>query len=190
MTYREEIESLIEEALEKGVSSFRINKYLLREFQDYARHTSVIIMYKYCDNAENRLRGRVNTLAGSRIGTIDFSIIPDNRIPNTHRPIENLTRYYDLNRADWRSFRDNMFIVITAFFNKKTKEYVDTPEEAGLRRNKPDKNYLFKKVNRTDTSQEVMKRQQVIQREQEKREREIRQTIIRQKKNNIGRGFL
>lgn len=173
MSYQSDIQSLIQKAIQEKVPSSKIEGFLLKEFKDYARHTSVIFLYQYCDNEENRLRGRVNQVAGWRVGTINFSRIPANQRPRQRKPADDLTRYYDLGRYGWRSFRDNCFIVISAFLNKKTKQWVDTPEEAGLSPNKRDYNHLFKWQDVEDTPEEKRKREEVRIKDEEKRKRQI-----------------
>jgi hypothetical protein len=59
-------------------------------------------------------------------------MIPENKQPRQRLPQRNTRRYYDIGRANWRSFRADNFLVITAFWSEQEGRYVDTPEEAGL----------------------------------------------------------
>jgi len=184
MSYGQEIKDSIEKAQKDGISNEKIRYVLLEDFQRYAKQTKIIFQYQYCDREENRLRGRVGHIAGFRVGTQCFKYIPANQIPQNKKPANNLERYYDFGRAGWRSFRINCFVVISSFWDTVSKTYVDTPEQAGLKRNPRNMNYRYKYQDIPDTEEEKKKRASVREKEEIKRSKQIQETAQKMAQSN------
>lgn len=181
MTFREEQIDYIEKARRAGVSDQEISAYLLEDFQIYAKKTKLIFQYLYCDRYENEIRGRVGKTAGWRTGTQAFMLIPANKRPRNRSTNTTAERYYDFGRMNWRAFRKNYFIVISAFLNKKTGKYEDTPEKAGLKRDTHNMNHLFEYRDIPETAEEVQKRAEIRQKEEIKRDKQIKMTAAKKK---------
>lgn len=176
MTYYQEQLDIIEKAQKQGIPEGEIKKYLIQEFDIYAKKTNVIITFVYCDRRENVERSRVGKSAGWRVATQAFNLIPENKRPQIRSANTTATRYWDRGRSAWRAFRKDCFIVISSFQNTKTKKFEDTPEGAGLKRNKRNVNHLFKYKDRRDTPEEKAKQMRVSKREEEKKSRELKKS--------------
>jgi hypothetical protein len=112
----------------------KLAKYSEQLLVDYLDQVPCIFAYRYADNEENQRRNRVGRLSGFRQGVRNPNFIP--------AALQALTagrssRYYDLGRQAWRSWRRGNLISVTAFWSVERQEFVDTPEEAGIVAGKP-----------------------------------------------------
>ena len=181
--FQQQQDDLIKSALKDPKKNDKVQKKLLKDFQDFGHQTKLIILFVYCNRPENVERGRVGQVAGWRLGSICFRMIPDNKRPQSRKPEDGAVRYYDYFRANWRSFRRSCFVKIGFFWDEKNNDFVEDPRECGLKRNAKNTNSEYPYKARRDTSEERKKRRDVEYKEAEKRAREIEKT---QKKLNKG----
>lgn len=112
----------------------RLAKYSERLLLDYLDQVPCIFAYRLADNEENQKRGRVGRLSGFRQGVRNPAFIPAAlHAKSTSRS----TKYYDLGRQAWRSWRRGAIVSVTAFWSVERQQFVDTPEEAGIVAGKP-----------------------------------------------------
>lgn len=152
------------------------------QFEMLSLQGKVTFGFKYCDNAENKLRGRIGKYSGWRTGTRDFKMMPDNKIPKSISKEPTCIRYYDFGRMNWRSFKRTLFVVCSSFFNSKDGKWYDNPTDAGFKNTWQSDNHLGMRNDRPDTKEESEKRTIINKKEQEKRDRQISLT---KKKSNL-----
>lgn len=150
-----------------------ISLALSSEFDRLSMQGKVTFGFRYCKNRENELRGRVGMYSGWRNGTRALKFIPDNRIPFSRSKEPTCIRYYDFGRMDWRSFKKDLFVVCSSFYNAEEDKWVDTPEEAGFSSSWDNENHLFQRVEREDTAEEASKRAQIFRAQAVKRASQI-----------------
>lgn len=146
---------------------------LFSEFQKLILQGKITFGYVYTDNKENELRGRIGSFSGFRHGTQFLKFIPENKRPKSRSTERTCLRYYDFGRLNWRSFKKNLFVVATSFFSDTDQKWYDNPEEAGFKSNWRNINYKYKRVERPDTSEEMIKREKINQKEAQKRQNQI-----------------
>ncbi|MDO7846488.1 hypothetical protein Q5H92_08975 [Hymenobacter sp. M29] len=112
----------------------KLGAYSEAELRTYLDLVPCIFAYRRADNEANRRSGRVGRNSGFRQGVRNPAFIPAEKQAKTK---SNSTRYYDLGRQDWRSWRAGNVVSVTAFWSVFGNEYVDTPEAAGLQGQKP-----------------------------------------------------
>lgn len=169
-----------------------IARQLSREFEMLSMQGRLIFGFKYTNNLENRLRGRVGRFSGWRQGTRRLKLIPNNKRPISVSKEPTCIRYYDISKMSWRSFKKGLFVVATSFYNEREQKWVDTPEEANFRRTWINDNWKYDRVDRMDTQEELKARQKIQLKEQVKREKQIQQTakkLISGTKNLIRKSF-
>jgi len=146
---------------------------LFDEFQKLILQGKITFGYVYTKNEENELRGRVGSFSGFRHGTQFLKLIPDNKRPKTRSTEPTCLRYYDFGRMNWRSFKKNLFIIATSFYSDKDQKWFDNPLDAGFKSNWRNINYKYKRVERADTTEEMIKRAKINKKEDEKRQTQI-----------------
>lgn len=112
----------------------KLGAYSEAELRKYLDLVPCIFAYRRADNDANRRSGRVGRNSGFRQGVRNPAFIPAEKQAKTKG---NSTRYYDLGRQAWRSWRAGNVVSVTAFWSVFGNEYVDTPEAAGLQGQKP-----------------------------------------------------
>jgi hypothetical protein len=127
-------------AVERGNARelLRLAAYSESQFVYYANQVPVIFQFVYCDNEENKRKGRVGKSSGFRQGVRNLNFVPAAQHPSTpgSRDGRKVRVYYDLGRQRWRSFRKGNLRTISAFWSVAEQRFVDTPEEAGIVRGK------------------------------------------------------
>lgn len=141
--------------------------------------------FRYCDNHENRLRGRVGSYSGWRNGTRAFKHMPSNKIPINRSDELTCIRYYDLGRMGWRSFKKSLFVVCSSFYSELDGQWHDTPEAAGFKRTWRNTNDQYSREDREDTAEEKAKRKKIEEKEVAKRERQVLATQKRLMKSEV-----
>lgn len=160
--YLQDIEDWIQKS-DDGTeeSQTEIASRLSSEFDRLSMQGKVTFGFRYCDNAENKMRGRVGMYSGWRTGTRAYKFIPENRIPFSRSTEPTCIRYYDFGRMAWRSFKKTLFVVCSSFYSAEEDKWFDTPEEAGFTSGWDNENHLFHRVERDDTPEEEEKRNKI-----------------------------
>lgn len=159
-----------------------ISEQLALEYEKMSLQGKITFGFKYCENEENKLRGRVGKFSGWRTGTRAFKLMPDNKIPKSFSEEKTCIRYYDFGRMSWRSFKRDLFVVCTSFYNESDGQWYDNPEQAGFKNTWRNSNYKFKRSNRKDSQDEKVKRGKIILKEEIKRDKQIDTEIKRRLK--------
>lgn len=162
---------------------------LFSEFKNLILQGKITFGYQYCDNEENRLRGRVNKFSGFRTGTQKFKLIPDNKRPKSESEEQTCLRYYDFGRENWRSHKKDLFVVATSFWSETENKWYDAPEKAGFKSKFYNTNGKYKRVDREDTQEEKIKRNKINSNEEEKRNKQILTQIKRTLKKSEDNQF-
>ncbi len=131
---------------------------------DYLDQVPCIFAYRLADTEENQKRGRVGRLSGFRQGVRNPNFIPATLQATT---TSRSTKYYDLGRQAWRSWRRGAIVSVTAFWSVELGEFVDTPEEAGITAGKP-----FAAAPKEKPAVSAERKQRTAKREADKRQRE------------------
>jgi len=111
----------------------KLAKYSEELLLYYLNQVPCIFAYRLADTESNRKRGIVGQNSGFRQGVRNPNFIPSGKQAKRKG---NTTRYYDLGREAWRSWRRGNVISVTAFWSVELEKFVDTPEEAGIVRGK------------------------------------------------------
>lgn len=117
------------EATGQTARLLRLAQYSEQLLREYLDQVPVIFAYRRADNPENQRRGIVGQNSGFRQGVRNPNFIPAEHRARTKGTS---TKYYDLGRQAWRSWRPGNVITVTAFWSVEEGKYVDTPEEAGI----------------------------------------------------------
>jgi hypothetical protein len=157
---------------------------LFNEFSNLILQGKITFGFVYTDNEENKLRGRVGNFSGFRTGTQKFKLIPNNKLPKEESKEPTCLRYWDFGRSDWRSFKKDLFIVATSFYNDEENKWYDDPEKAGFKSKFYNTNGRYKRVERKDTLEEKQKRDKINLKEETKRETQIQKELKRRLKLN------
>lgn len=142
----------------------RLAKYSEQLLLDYLDQVPCIFAYRLADNEENQKRGRVGRLSGFRQGVRNPAFIPAGLQAKTPG---RSTKYYDLGRQAWRSWRRGAIVSVTAFWSAEQQQFVDTPEQAGIVAGKP-----FAAVPKENPTVSAARKQRTAKREADKRQRE------------------
>jgi hypothetical protein len=131
----------------------------------YLNQVPCIFAFRLADNEANKKRGRVGKNSGFRQGVRNPNFIPDGSQAKTKNA--NSTRYYDLGKQHWRSWKRGNIISVTAFWSVAENKFVDTPEEAGIVAGK-----AFKAAPKEKPTLNPERASRTAKRETQKRERE------------------
>lgn len=146
----------------------KLGAYSEAELRKYLDIAPVIFAYRLANNPENKRRGRVGRNSGFRQGVRNPEFIPAAKQAKTKG---NSTRYYDLGRQAWRSWRAGNVVSVTAFWSVFEGAFVDSPEAAGIAGQKP-----FGVIPMTEPVIDEAKQQRTASREATKRSREQTRT--------------
>ncbi len=146
----------------------KLGAYSEAELRKYLDVAPCIFAYRLADNPENERRGRAGRNSGFRQGVRNPEFIPAGKQAKTK---STSTRYYDLGRQAWRSWRAGNVVSVTAFWSVFENAYVDTPEAAGLQGQKP-----FGVVPMTEPKIDDARAKRTEKREATKRQRETTRT--------------
>jgi hypothetical protein len=173
--------------IEKAEGDEDVKKVLFDEFEKLVLQGKITFGFVYTENEENELRGRVGKFSGFRTGTQFLKLIPTNKRPKSRSTEQTCLRYYDFGRMNWRSFKKTLFVVASSFFNEKEGKWYDTPEAAGFSSNWKNINSRYKRSERKDTTDEMVKRAKIDTKESEKRDRQINDTYKKRVKVQNGK---
>lgn len=146
----------------------KLGAYSEAELRKYLDIAPVIFAYRLADNEANRKRGRAGRNSGFRQGVRNPEFIPAGKQARTKGTS---TRYYDLGRQAWRSWRSGNVVSVTAFWSVFENAFVDSPEAAGVAGQKP-----FGVVPMTEPVIDKEKEKRTAKREATKRARETTRT--------------
>lgn len=152
----------------------KLAKYSEELLLYYLNQVPCIFAYRLADTESNRKRGIVGQNSGFRQGVRNPNFIPSGKQAKRKG---NTTRYYDLGREAWRSWRRGNVISVTAFWSVELEKFVDTPEEAGIVRGK-EFDAKPKREPKTNPAREARN----AKREKAKRDREVQRQNQRKKK--------
>jgi hypothetical protein len=142
----------------------KLAKYSEQLLLDYLDQVPCVFAYRLADTEENQKRGRVGRLSGFRQGVRNPAFIPASlQAKSTSRS----SKYYDLGRQAWRSWRRGAIVSVTAFWSVERQEFVDTPEQAGITAGKP-----FAAAPKEKPVVSAERKQRTAKREAAKRQRE------------------
>jgi len=142
----------------------KLAKYSEKLLLYYLNQVPVIFAFRLADTEENRQRGRVGQNSGFRQGVRNPNYIPEEARAKSK---SSSTRYYDMGRQAWRSWRPGNVISVTAFWSEAEQRFVDTPEQAGITAGKE-----FQARPRLDPVKNPARAERTAKREARKRERE------------------
>ena len=112
----------------------KLAAYSERQLIYYLNQVPVIFQFRLADTADNRRRKRVGRVSGFGQGVRNLNYVPEAQHPATKS--SRSTRYYDLGRQNWRSWKSGNIISVTAFWSEADGAFVDTPELAGITKGK------------------------------------------------------
>lgn len=142
----------------------KLAKYSEALLLSYLDQVPCIFAYRLADTEENQKRGRVGKLSGFRQGVRNPNFIPAGKQAKTK---SRSTKYFDLGRQAWRSWKRGNVVSVTAFWSVERNEFVDTPEEAGIVAGKP-----FQAAPKAKPEVNKARAERTAKRETAKRERE------------------
>ena len=165
--------------INKAENDDEVKKVLYDEFSKLILQGVVTFGFVYCNNEENDLRGRIGKFSGFRTGTQFLKLIPTNKRPKSRSSEQTCLRYYDRGRMAWRSFKKDLFVVATSFWSEKDQTWYDDPYKAGFESNWKNINSKYKRYNRPDTPEEMIKRAKINAKEETKRNDQIAKTAAK-----------
>ena len=105
----------------------------LKDFLFWSKITTCKFYFTYAKNASNVRIGRAGALTVERYGTRNLKLVGASKRPKgARRPSTKLITYYDFKRNNWRCFRRNTFVVLTALYDFKDKRWVSVTDEAKM----------------------------------------------------------
>ena len=165
--------------IEKSEDSEGVKKVLYDEFSKLVLQGKITFGFVYTNNKENELRGRIGKFSGFRTGSQFLKLIPTNKRPKSRSTEPTCLRYYDFGRMAWRSFKKDLFVVATSFWSEADQKWYDDPYKAGFESNWKNINSKYKRYNRPDTPEEMIKRAKINAKEEAKRNDQIARTAAK-----------
>ncbi|WP_277486720.1 SH3 beta-barrel fold-containing protein [Catalinimonas alkaloidigena] len=107
----------------------RIALSTLSDFQKYSKLTKVRFIFRYANNEYNRDRGRAGNISATRTATTNLSIVPISKHPRSRNSDTSTVRFYDFNRAGWRSFRRDNIVILTEVFSVEKNRWTTDLDE-------------------------------------------------------------